>query len=260
MTVQVPESLQNDYPRVDLGKLQLYAIVTGDPLANHGWGVPYPFRNTPQVPEGPMCSALWRGFIAAYHLTSEGTIRLVAYSYPFAAGRPRSEVNEQLEGDFWLKMKPHFKGPSVYIPFLSGVIVADKSRWVLRGDVSLDSLIHPPIEPKKFQPKNVPIESPVFLGIVKHTAPHVILEEDSCICLDREVLKEHLWCAIHIVRDGSPAVTAEIGGHTLQNDLSGIWHVCEPLGHRIEIGDQIWAIERIPNKVEIVEQKRNFAP
>jgi hypothetical protein len=257
MTVQMSESLRNDYANVELGELRLYAIVTGDPLANHGWGVPYPFRNEPQVPDGPQCSLLWRGFVANYHLTSEGTIRLVAYQYPFAENQPKTEVNEQLEGDFWLKMKSNFKGVSVYIPFLSGIIVADKDCWVVGGDVSLDSLIHPPIEPREFEPKNIPIESPVFVGIITQVKPHRNLEETSMIELDREIPKEHLGCAIQILRDGSPVVTAEIWGSIFR---PGIWNVPEPPGHGTKPGDQIWAIERVPNAAEIADQERNFVP
>lgn len=127
MTAQDPDILINEHPRVDLRHLELY----------HFRGVELPVL--PQFPESnPLCTSLWRGYIATFHLTAEGTLHLTSYDFPHADPPvPQHEVTEgQITGDFWLIMRPFFFGPNVEIPFRDGRIVEDSSKWLI-GDQTL---------------------------------------------------------------------------------------------------------------------------
>lgn len=39
-------------------------------------------------------------------------------------------ADEMITGDFWLVLKPHFRAPRTYVPFIDGGVVTDESRWV----------------------------------------------------------------------------------------------------------------------------------
>ena len=128
MTIQAPDDLVNDHPRVNLDGLALYRVIQGDISANYGWGSPYPFSTPPSPPNTERCSALWRGYVATFRLHEQGSLELVSYCYQ---GGRTTQVHERLVGDFWLVMKRKFFGPRTYIPFQDGVIVEDQLAWVV---------------------------------------------------------------------------------------------------------------------------------
>lgn len=121
--------LSCDFDDVDLDGLRVYGVIRGDIFSNYGWGDPYPFQRKPTPPQNAMCSALWRGFVSTYELRPDGGLYLVSYTYPFSK-QPEEHFEEQLEGDFWLVMKPHFEAERVYIPFIRSTIVSDEGQWV----------------------------------------------------------------------------------------------------------------------------------
>jgi hypothetical protein len=129
MTAQMSDVISCDFDEVDLDGLRLYRVICGDILSNHGWGDPYPFQRQPNPPKVPMCSALWRGFVSTYELRSDGDLYLVSYTYPFSK-QQEEHFEEQLKGEFWLVMKPHFEAERVYIPFVRSTIVSDERQWV----------------------------------------------------------------------------------------------------------------------------------
>jgi hypothetical protein len=77
-----------------------------------------------------MCTALWRGYVATFVLQPDGRLRLTAFEYMLGLRKwQKQEVDELLDGDFWVVMKPEFFGQRTYIPFRDGVVVEDREQW-----------------------------------------------------------------------------------------------------------------------------------
>jgi hypothetical protein len=133
MTAQASDILINEHPRVALLGLHLYGIIRNDIRSNHGWGDRYVFTLPPNPPEDAIrCSALWRGYTATFRLDESGSLTLVSYRYPLSLSKAKTEsVNESLNGNFWMVLKPAFSAPRVYVPFIDGKIVEDESKWVV---------------------------------------------------------------------------------------------------------------------------------
>jgi len=130
MTAQSPESLENQCAGINLNDLYLYGIVVGDVHSNYGWGIPYPFVNQPKVPEdSETTSFLRRGYIANYLLDPQGFLTLTGYHYVLAPHKPFVPVNERLNGEFWMVMKPGFKALRTYVPFRESRVVLEQSQW-----------------------------------------------------------------------------------------------------------------------------------
>ncbi len=257
MTVQAPDLIENHSANVDFGELALYGIMKGDVTANHGWGDRYTFENAPAFPDdNKTCSALWRGYIAEFTLSADGTITLDAYCFPFAPNKPRQTVNERLSGDFWLIMKSTFEGNRVYIPFRSGVVNSNEAEWVIEGDESLDTLKHPKRE-KRFEPKNIPIDPPVFIGIIDRVRFDEDLANYPWITLDRDIPRIHYWCEVRIHRDGQTIADTKICGSS--GGGSGPWMLRPPIEPKVEVGDHVFAVSRLPTNDEIEHQMANEA-
>lgn len=252
MTAQAPDHLLNRVANVDFGELALYGVIRGDVTANHGWGERYVFETEPSLPyKNKMCPALWRGYIAEFTIAIDGAITLDAYLFPFAPNKPRQRVHERLFGDFWLVMKSTFEGNRVYVPFRAGVVNENEDEWVIEGNDSLDALKRPKRE-QRFEPKNVPIDNPVFVGIVKRVTFDELLEGFPKITLDRDLPRIHYWCEMQIHRDGRVIADTKICGSS--GGASGPWMLRPPFEPMIDIGDHVFAVSRLPNDCEIKEQ------
>ena len=131
MTAQQPDYLINDYGELPLDSLGLYGVQSSDPAAPGGvaW---YAFDVVPDPTKRKLTStANWRGFSREYRLTEQGNLILERIFYPDrCASGPPDEIGEQLRGDFWLQMWRDFFGKSVYVPFQSGVLIADSEKWL----------------------------------------------------------------------------------------------------------------------------------
>lgn len=140
MTAQIPEGLINLCPALELGALELHAVIRGDPALNHGWGEPYVFQRPPRPGDGSagLCSALWRGYVATLCVEADARVVLLSYDYPFREDIPPAQrmesVGEALVGDYWLVFKERFFGPRVYVPARDGHLVVDRTRWVHEPD------------------------------------------------------------------------------------------------------------------------------
>lgn len=256
MTAQASDLLDNRYAGVDLGELALYEVVTGDIHTNHGWGNPYPYQNQPSIPkDNKVCSALWRGFVAEFTLASDGSLTLDAYRFPLAPNKPRQVVNERLFGDFWLVMKSDFAGNRVYVPFRAGIVVAEHD-WAIEGSDSLESLKHPR-RPKRFEPKNILIEEPVFIGIVSLVRFDELLEDHPWIVIDREIPRARYWCEVQIRRDNAPIAETKICGSS--GGGAGPWMLRPPIEPMVQIGDHVFALARLPTDDEIKHQMASNA-
>ena len=130
MTAQAPEQLINEHPSVDFGSMNLYGVIRGNVSANHGWGTPYEFLHAPRpLKRARANSALWRGFVASFRLTSKGNLILCGYAYS-DADQEEESFEELLHGEFWMVMKHNFFGPRTYIPFHEGRIVESVADWI----------------------------------------------------------------------------------------------------------------------------------
>jgi hypothetical protein len=257
MTAQAADALDNRHAAVDFGELRLYGVITGAIPARYGQGTPYPFQTQPSFPkDNQVCSALWRGYIAEFLLAQEGVLTLEAYCFPFAPRKPRQAVGERLTGEFWLGMKSKFAGNRVYVPFRVGIIVAEESKWVIEGDESLESLKRP-IRPKRFEPKNIPIGEPLFVGTVIRVKPDEMLKDRWWIVLNRKIPRIHYWCELQIRRDNVPITETKVTGSG--GGGAGPWLLQPPIEPVVQIGDQVFALARLPTDDEIKQQMENEA-
>jgi hypothetical protein len=63
-------------------------------------------------------------------LQEDGRLRLATFEYRISLREWQEQrVDELIEGDFWMVMKPAFKGQRTYIPFREGLIVEDREQW-----------------------------------------------------------------------------------------------------------------------------------
>ena len=118
MTAQASDRLVNEHPDVDLDGLLLYRVSAGLP-------------EPPKINSSAASSNLWRGYIATFRLNSNGTFELLNYEIP---SRDGGHIIQQVDcgfyfGDFTITLRPFFTGPNTVIPFVSGEIVRDRSRW-----------------------------------------------------------------------------------------------------------------------------------
>jgi len=140
VTAQAPEELVNEHPRIDFGRLRLYAVAVGEP-EDTGW-LPednrYPHRARPRQATGEYITALRRGYIAHYRLRADGALELEGYTYPVGEpidrpGQDHDDLPEVLVGDFWLVMSVKFISPTTWVPFRGGRLVEDRNAWVRFG-------------------------------------------------------------------------------------------------------------------------------
>lgn len=254
MTSQIPDRLHSEYTGLVLGNLVLYRILTGDIRRSFRLGVDYCFAQPPIVPPHRMCSALWRGYVATFHLRASGQLELTRYDYPLSKPSSSTDLSERLIGDFWLVMGTTFRGPRVYVPFVDGYLNPDEAAWVVTDGVSLDSVRHFQ-SPKVEEPPNIPLESPVFLGTVCERFPHPIL--DDCIVmvrLDRRFLQKYAWCACNLMRSKEIVASTELCSTRLCGpDEIPLWGLNGLTEADVEINDELWAIERQPVKPYVLQ-------
>ena len=131
MTAQIPEVLIVEPGSIDLPQMSLYGVFISD-LDAPELGARYTFANRGSKDKMMRCSLLWRGCVSKYRLKIDGTLVLERLEYPFTEGVLPDEVNEPLQGDFWLDLRESFSGDRVRIPFVDGKIVADKTHWKFR--------------------------------------------------------------------------------------------------------------------------------
>lgn len=127
MTAQLPDRLINNHPRIALKDLQLYGVICGDPRASEsGWGDGPAFAQPARPINTAVTSGLWRGYVATFVLQPDGRLKLDSFDVKSAQ---RLVINELIDGDFWLVMKPWFHGLRTYIPFKAGYIVEEQVEW-----------------------------------------------------------------------------------------------------------------------------------
>jgi len=128
MTSQVPDILVVEPGSIDLPQMELHGVVIASIDDPKAWTC-YKFANKGSEGKMTMCTALWKGYISTYRLKIDGTLVLERLEYPFSRGVDPDEVNEPLQGDFWLDLREWFMGSGVMVPFVDGKIVAEKTHW-----------------------------------------------------------------------------------------------------------------------------------
>lgn len=151
-------------------------------------------------------------------------------------------------------MKSNFEGNRVYVPFRAGIISADENKWVIEGNDSLESLKHPK-RPKRFEPKNIPIGEPVFIGTISRVKFDEVLEGHPWVVFDREIPQIHYWCEIQIRRDNTPIAETKICG----SSGGGAWMLRPPIEPMVQIGDHAFALARLPSDDEVKQQMADEA-
>ncbi len=153
-------------------------------------------------------------------------------------------------------MKSTFEGNRVYIPFRNGIVHEDENEWVIEGDDSLDELKHPKRE-KSFEPKNVPFDNPVFVGVVERVTFDELLEGYPNDYARSRPSAYHYWCEMRIHRVGRIIADTKICGSS--GGGLGPWMLRPPVGSMIDIGDHVFCRVTTPNDREIREQKTKEA-
>jgi hypothetical protein len=118
VTVQDPERLINEHPRLDFGDRSLYYVC----------GTELPVL--PRISQDARpSSSLWRGYIATFRLTADGRLELIRYEYPYSDISAHDVEQGFLTGNFSLVLRHLFSGPSIQVPFRDGYVVEDRSQW-----------------------------------------------------------------------------------------------------------------------------------
>jgi hypothetical protein len=140
VTAQYPDILINEHPRVAFENLSPYLLFRGDVGGNRERLV---LPVSPDYVPEKRNSALWRGYIATFRLAADGTLSLISYGYPTPEGATLKQeiANGEINGDFWLELRPFCSGPKTRVPFCAGRIVEDRTQWeiedqTLRGRVT----------------------------------------------------------------------------------------------------------------------------
>lgn len=130
MTAQVAETLINNN-EVDFGDYALYSVCVGDPEDSRNLKE-YPFKQKADSEKFMLNTACWRGYVSAYELMPSGKLRLIRFEYSIGHNPDDyDEVDEVLEGDFWLDLRTGFFGAKMLVPFENSQIVTDRSKWRL---------------------------------------------------------------------------------------------------------------------------------
>src|SRR5208337_4470784 len=91
---------------------------------------------------------------------------------------------------------------------------------------SLESLKHP-ARLKRFKPKNIPIDEPVFVGAISRVKVDKELEDHPWVVIDREIPRIHYWCEVQIRRDNITIVETTICGSS--GGGAGPWMLRPPI-------------------------------
>ncbi len=141
MTAQKPDTLINRHPRVQFNGLKLYGVVRGDihQEGNSGWGDEAAYRTKAVVPENVVRRTdLHRGYVATFVLEQDGRLRLRSFKFTLNSRTSQTQrVNEFIEGDFWVVLKPKFFAERTYVPFRDGIIIEDRQQWFVEESYKL---------------------------------------------------------------------------------------------------------------------------
>ncbi len=127
MTNPRPHSLKNKCYKVNLRNRRLYSINAGPWHPEMGPSGRAPFKSVPSEPK----------LICRCHFVLEenGDLYLKKFTYPHSRSVFSDVVNEKLTGDFWLTFRWRPFGDGLYVPFVDGVIVFDRSQWKTQADL-----------------------------------------------------------------------------------------------------------------------------
>ncbi|MCA9074800.1 MAG: hypothetical protein KDA93_07195 [Planctomycetaceae bacterium] len=239
MTEQISDRLDNRHPRVKFGDLDPTRVARSNPQRLLSLHLDYRFQTKP-VPH-PLGTWCYRGYVAEFELTPEGTLVLKSYSYPTSLGMrntKRTAVNEPLVGNFWLVMNSHFYGPEVYVPFREGKIVENESEWGVERGFPLADVRYP--ERYEHYIKEMP--KPLVLGRVVNA--HFDYEGDCFIvnCTHEFPL---IYPRANLVRQGEVVCEIDIFG---SSSCGGLF-VESPTDATIMAGDVILATGKTGRKL-----------
>ncbi len=135
MTAQIPHSIENQCDKVDFGNLRLYSVMIEPWHPEYGPSKKYPFQSVPDKSKRKISRRLYAGNTCHYVLTPNGELYLEKFEYPLNADVTPDTVNEKLIGDFWLIFRVSFEYDDIYVPFVNGLIVSDRSQWKTEADL-----------------------------------------------------------------------------------------------------------------------------
>jgi hypothetical protein len=127
---------------------RLHAVVRGEPgEADHGWGTgpawsAGPGRRDPRgvwILPPTVWTANWEGYTPAFRLAADGRIVLERFEYDDRGWSTR-RVDEWLQGEFYCVFKPSFTSDRLYVPFVGGLVVVDRARWIVEVSDGSESI------------------------------------------------------------------------------------------------------------------------
>jgi hypothetical protein len=129
VTAQSSEGFVSYHPGFEPGCWRLFGIVQGEPSKeNNGWGTRK--RITKFVPRAAKSrlTSNWKGFTQFYAL--QATAECILLSIRYDDDGTTQQINETLQGDFFLCFKSDFFGPRLYVPFQDGKLVLERDEWI----------------------------------------------------------------------------------------------------------------------------------
>lgn len=136
MTMQMADTLI-DGMSLNIGEYRnLYGIFTGDPH-NVGSLTSYLCKSKPNPEKLRVFTACWKGHVRTFELTPSGNLYLKVFAYPTLVDVEPSiqpdNVDEKIEGDFWLQFRSDFFGNQLFVPFRGGSVVSDSNEFLLKN-------------------------------------------------------------------------------------------------------------------------------
>jgi hypothetical protein len=93
------------------------------------------------------------------------------------------------------------------------------------------------------------LDSPIFIGFIQQITTDTFLEEYLWGVFNQDIPRANSWCKVQIIRDEKIIAGTAICGSS--GGMAGPWMLRPPFDVAPQIGDSVFAVERLPTNAEI---------